>query len=369
MATVVAAEGNTLRDSAVARPYAPSWLDAIVVRIEALPGPTWLAYTILSVLAVALIGLEATLSSRGLFGQDPAYFVYALYQVFGLAAYHYLSRGAPKALEAFRPATDMDDTTADKYRLELSTTPARQAAILWFVGAAGYISLLAWSPAGFDLVGHQPAFVALRVISEALWMIPVAWVVTYLLFRQMRVVSRLHREVVRVDLLQPAPLHALARLTARASIVMLVFQSTAALPLPNVSAEARVMIVLTSLPFIAISLAAFFVPLRGLRARLEAEKVRRLAAVSTRIDSATAALHRVIDAACAVQPDAEAARLSQTRIDTLNKGLASLLQEREFLGRLPTWPWDTSTLRKVLSALALPILLFLLTRALERFVL
>lgn len=328
-----------------------------------------MAYMVFSVLAVAFIGLEATLSSRGLFGQDPAYFVYALYQVFGLAAYHYLSRGAAKALEAFRPATDMDDATAAAYRLELSTTPARPAAILWFVAAAGYISLLAWNPAGFDLVGHQPAFVASRVISEAFWMLPIAWVVTYLLFRQMRVVSRLHREVVRVDLLQPAPLHALARLTARASIVMLVFQSTAALPLPNLSADARMILVLTSLPFVAISLAAFFLPLRGMHALLEAEMRRRLAEVSARIDATVAALHGEVDEATTSPQDAEGARVSQLRLDGLTKAQAGLLQEREFIGKQSTWPWDASTLRAVLSAVALPIVLFLLTRGMERFVL
>lgn len=56
-------------------------------------------------------------------------------------------------------------------------------------------------------------------------------------------------------------------------------------------------------------------------------------------------------------------------MDALNKGLASLLQVREFTAKLSTWPWETSTLRAVLSAFALPIVLFVLTTVIERFVL
>jgi hypothetical protein len=363
------AEGTAVTQLPDVRPYRPGWLDAIVAGIERLPGPIWLAYAALSALALALVALEAALSSRGLSGQDPAYFVYAIYQVFGLAAYHFLSRGALSAWEGFLPATQMDDATAARWRLELSTTPARPAAMLWLLGAAGYIAMLAWSPAGFDLTGHQPAFVVLRVILEAFWIIPVTYLAVYLVFRQTRLVSRLHREIARVDLLQPAPLHAMARLTARASIVLLVFLSTAALPLPNVSAEARLAILATALPFVAIALAAFVLPLRGIQARLEAEKARRLGEVAARIDATVATLHSVVDTETSGQPDAEASRLAQTRIDALNKALASLLQERDFVRRLPTWPWDTGTLRAVLSAVALPVVLFLATRALERFVL
>jgi hypothetical protein len=66
--------------------------------------------------------------------------------------------------------------------------------------------------------------------------------------------------------------------------------------------------------------------------------------------------------------DGDAARLAQVRVDGLNKAFASLLQEREFLLRQSTWPWDTGTFRAVASAVLLPVVLFLVTRALERFV-
>jgi hypothetical protein len=56
------------------------------------------------------------------------------------------------------------------------------------------------------------------------------------------------------------------------------------------------------------------------------------------------------------------------RMDGLNKALASLVVERDLLARLPTWPWQPGTLGAFATAIVLPVALFLVTRALERFV-
>jgi hypothetical protein len=363
-------EGADERAAAVSRPYPQSWLDTLVGWIERLPGPAWAAFVVIAVLAVAFVATEAALSSRGLFGQEPAYFGYAFFHLYPLAAYYFLSRGARGAVDAFRPATDADDATVERWRLELSTTPARPALALSIFGAVGYVLLLLAAPQGWDLAGHQPAFVLLRVVSEGLWLTPIAWVTVYLLFRQMRTVSELHRSVVRVDLLQPGPLHAMSTLTARGALVAVVLQLAIALaPLPNLSEGVRLAQAAIMVPFMALSTAAFIVPLRGMQALLAAEKRQRLAVVNTRLDAALATLHGVVDEEAVPMRDADAARLAQTRVDALNKAISSLLQEREFIGKQSTLPWDTGTFRAVASAVLLPIVLFLLTRALERFVL
>lgn len=370
MAThVTAAERAAVADQTDAKPYEPSWLDAIIDRLERLPGPTWLAYMGLAALAVAFIAFEAALSSRGLFGQDPAYFAYAFFQVYPLAAYYYLSRGAVAAWDAFRPATDLGDAHAARLRYELSTTPARPAALAWLFGALMYGALLLVAPEGFDLVAQPPEFVALRALSESLWMAPIALMVTYLLFRQLRIVSRLHRSISNVDLLRPGPLHAMSTLTARSAVVLIILVSSVGLPWPNLSEGVRLTVFVLALPTLGLAVAAFFVPLRGMQARLAAEKDRRMTEVNARIDAAAATLHTVVDEETSSDRDPESSRLAQTRIDALNKALTTLFQERDFIRRLSTMPWDTTTLRAVASAIVLPIALFLLTRVLERFIL
>jgi hypothetical protein len=56
------------------------------------------------------------------------------------------------------------------------------------------------------------------------------------------------------------------------------------------------------------------------------------------------------------------------RSDALNKTIASMLQQREVLAKLPTWPWSTSTLRGFMTAILLPIVLFLIQRFLSQVV-
>ena len=121
----VTAEGSVGQVKSGDSPYSPSWLDTIVRAIDRLPGPSWAAYIPLTGLAFAFVALEAALSSRGLFGQDPAYFAYAIFQVLPLAVYHFLSRGSVTAWESFRPATDLDDATAARRQKELSTSPGK----------------------------------------------------------------------------------------------------------------------------------------------------------------------------------------------------------------------------------------------------
>jgi len=55
------------------------------------------------------------------------------------------------------------------------------------------------------------------------------------------------------------------------------------------------------------------------------------------------------------------------RGDALNKTLGSLLQQREVLAKLPTWPWSSGTVRGFVSVILLPLVLFMVQRFLGQF--
>jgi hypothetical protein len=370
MATeVVTAEGAAPRVVSDARPYRTGWADAIVAALERLPGPTWLAYAGLGLVGIALILAEGATHRLGLGALQPTYFFYLFFYLFPLAAYHYLSRGARAAWDAFRPATDLDPAAAARVRLELSSTPYVPVAAIWLVVAAINALMEVAIADAYDLANQPPAYLALRIGSESLWVFPMVMVLIYLVIRQLRLISRLHASIERVDLLRPTPLHAMSRLTARSAIAIVVVAIASGLPLPGIAEAALIATVLSfSLPLLILAALAFVAPLRGMQQRLAREKARREAEISLRIDAASDALHRLVDDEAANRTDADASRLAQTRIDALNKALASLIQERDFIKRQSAWPWDGGTFRAVASAIALPILLFLVTRLLERFV-
>lgn len=107
---------------------------------------------------------------------------------------------------------------------------------------------------------------------------------------------------------------------------------------------------------VLIAALAFVLPLRGMHDRLVTEKRRLQGEVGRRLTSTVKAIHAAVDA-----EDGGA-------IEARNRALSTLIAERELVNRIPTWPWSTGALTGFLSAVLLPIGLWLVTRALERVV-
>ena len=103
-----------------------------------------------------------------------------------------------------------------------------------------------------------------------------------------------------------------------------------------------------------IATIAFVLPLTGAHARLVDQKELLRDEAERRLEATLGELNRDVDAR------------DLTRADGLNKTLASLVVQRDILAKLPTWPWSTATLRTFVSALLLPMALFLLQQALSR---
>jgi hypothetical protein len=179
--------------------------------------------------------------------------------------------------------------------------------------------------------------------------------------RYLRDVDRIHRQADDVNLLDPAPIYAFSRLTSQAALGLLVLiaalVSTAGAFLFTSDEATRLAVGFTYAAFAAMAISSFVLPLWGMHRRLVAEKERLQSASSVRL---TALLTEL---------DHDVAGVRLARADGLNKLLASVLSERDVLARLPTWPWQAATLRGFVSALLLPVVVYLLARAAERIVL
>jgi hypothetical protein len=345
----------TAAELGLGRPYAPSWLDGIVTWIDRVPGPAWLAYLVFSALALVwttLVGWATGLVPIG--SIDATQTSYAFYLVMPFATFHVLKRAAPTALRRFAPAMDATPAQLEGFEYQLTTIPARPALVIG-IAAAG-LDLLSWisDPVRSQVAGAPPAGLVLRAAGE--FLLAAAWgVVIYQVVRQLRLVSRLHDQAVRVDLFHPAPLHAFSHLTVRAGIALVVIAAWSVITSPPDLLLTPVSVVFIGGVFV-IGGAAFVLPLRGMQRRLAAEKDRLADGVSERLESTLDRLHAAVDSG------------DLAPADQIQKTLTALTQEREIVGRLRTWPWDPSTLRAFASAIALPIALWLVTRALERVV-
>lgn len=336
-------------------PYPPSGFDRLKRLVERLPGPFWLAYLLLW---IGLFAAETVLHwFHGAFPIGTWRPIHAVVTVFvpaGLCLMHALDRLAERSFDSYRPVLVSGGAGPEILRYQLTILPRRPAALV--MGASilfGGIVLASTESGGpaaglranFDTmqVASAPAIVVLTGVLLAATLATVGLVI-YHTIRQLRWVSRIYTRWTRVDLLKPGPLYSLSRLSAGTSVglVFVVYVILAAdrafMQDPRNAIGAGVMALLAVL--------AFVLPLLGVHRAQAAEKERLLDETADRLKAALRDLHRRVDAA----------RLGD--MDALHKAIASLEIERNLLSRIPTWPWQPETLRTIIVALLLPLILW-----------
>ena len=334
--------------------YPPSWLNRLLRWIDRLPGPTWwfyLAFAVVTAILGQVIFWRAGIQPVGQI--DPAQVFWGVYLPAQLWIIGYLDGVAREALTAFRPALEMSDDEARRLEYELTVIPALPALIIGLavlpVTLVGYVV----DPVASGIEGYDAITLAARAASE--WFVgAVLLVFVYHTLRQLQLVSRLHARVGRIDLFQPRPLYAFSRLTSRTGMALLVLIASGLAASPGFLTSDVFWTIwapwLIGVPVLAI--AVFVVPLYGMHLRLAAAK-------DTVPGQANLRLRTILD-----ELNAAADARDVARAEGPQKLLSGQLSQREVHARLPTWPWSGATLRAFLSALLLPIAVFLIQRAL-----
>ncbi len=338
------------------RPYAPGWINRLTWWIDRAPGPPWLVFAAMLAITESITLLQSRVGGVGANVEVGTGIFYGALPVALLWLIYYLDGEAHQAMDTFEPALDGSEVELARLRYGLTVVPATPALVVTGLGVAAQAAQYILDPAGSVIVGLTPAGLALRALGEGIVTILIV-LLLYHTLRQLRAVDRLHALATRVDLFRPAPLYAFSLLTSRTAIglILIVAASLVADP-TTVQAMSPVYLVTWVGGMVAVAVAAFVLPLRGMHQRIAAEKGRLQGEAGERLKATIAALHRSVDKDDLAQADA------------LNKTLASLVSERDVLERLPTWPWRPGTLGTFVTALGLPIVIFLVTRYLDRLV-
>jgi hypothetical protein len=317
-----------------------SWFDRLASAIDGLPGPYWASYALGFLAWLALVGLA--LGQAG----DPLTLdvVYAQSLPFyGFWLLHYLDRRAAASLDDFRPAFTGNDPELEELRRRLTTLPAVPALAVSLVGLLLAVAAsLTWGWGSLFQILDKLAFCATMVF---------AFLYAYHSIRQLRLVTWLYAERAQVNLHHLIPLRSFSTLTAHTAIGMLLVLSGAALFTPEGLVGYWLV---AALLFAGLAVLTFIWPLTGLNRRLAGAKAQELAENARRWEAVMAELYRLID-----RGDLAAA-------DRLNGPLAALERGRIAIERIPTWPWRPETLRGMVGALVLPVLIFLVQRLLGR---
>ena len=352
-------------------PYAPSWVDRFTDWVDRLPGPPWAYYLAWAVVFFLLItGVQWSAGTYPVGTLKGSHAIAAFITPYAIGLIHYLDRIAGPAMQVFRPAMRGDESLHQHLTYVLTTLPPRSALtaglallIAGMIVAAGAAFLQPSAAAGSD--AWMRLEVGFRILFEV-GATPASYIVTlgFLVLnwwvggtlvlhtvRRLSLVPRIYRRHTNVDLFRQGPLYALSRLTAQTMIGDLILLYALASVRTYISQPLGGG---TITVFTTLALASFALPLVGVHRVLAGEKERLLEGIADRLHDAGQELHRRIQAG------------RYRGMDELNKALAGLEIQRNMIAAIPTWPWHPETLRTLLAALLLPLIVWLIQSVLQR---
>jgi len=330
-----------------------SWIDNLVVWIDRLPGPNLLFYLAGILINALIINAVFWIDGSLPVGQVNKYITaFAIFVLYWIALYQYLTGVAARALEAFLPLIDQEHSNLAQIRSRLLALPRAWGISALLLGFAFAVLSILGEPQSYGTLVPKTALVQWADVVITGFLSATFFCVIIRSFRQLQTVRRLHEQAVNINLLHLAPAHAFAKLTASTGIGIILLLIFSYIYEP--SSIDTVLFLTSSAATGLIAIAVFIVPLIGIRSKLETAKEELLDKNSVLIQTATEALHEdILDGRYDNVKDKEAA-------------IGALTVERELYKAIPTWPWDTSVVRGFTSALLLPIVLWIVTRLLER---
>lgn len=319
--------------------------------VESLPGPYLLYYLLGYLLTVA--GFHAFLWSDGTlpageFSQT-VLFAETFWTWIQLAAYHYCHNQAAAALTRFRPVLDVGEERFQEIKSSFLTFSRKGFFLLVLLSYLTNFDYL------LDGQGFPPEYVAnwgtRGVFLLIMLLVPVALGFLVFVLRSLVWINRLYALVPKISLFDQQPLYALSAYTSRVGIVFiffLLFSYLQAQVTATVDGDSQFYAIFFSL----LAILVFVLPLWGVHTRLVRAKEDALSKSNQLIDKHYAEILQDVEAG-------KTARLADLRMAN-----SALLEHRQELTKISTWPWDTTTLRTFLTALFVPMTIWLIQQLL-----
>lgn len=271
-----------------------------------------------------------------------------IYGPYLLAALGYLNRSAERALERFWPATGWPDNERETWRYAFVTTPGGYGLVAFVLGIVAAIGAFYAAPdtavgVGTDRLIFLAAYLPSATLGYSL--LPLAVIHTA---RQLRLVARIHREATAIDPFDRGPIYAFSGLTVRTALAYVLI-GYYALTVNGTFQAGVVGIVVLAVTF-GSGVACFVLPLWGIHDRLAHEKGQLLLEVEHRLGRLGDEMYRRIDAG----------QFDATKV--VSDALTGVTAMRDRISRLPTWPWPPNLFRGFLTALLLPVIVYIVSR-------
>ncbi len=340
-------------DRTATLPYSPSVHDRIMRGVKRFPLPYGLTYLLLFLLTVLVNYVVDWLDGSTPVFHFPSIVCFYPLLIWGsLVIMTWLDDTARQALHRFSPLLEVHPETLQRLEYEFTTMPPRgliARTVFWTVFVYGTFLVVVYFPVVVPRLHSTPPTIVYSLI-EGFFAFNCG--LFYHTTRQLLLVNRTVKLVKHFNLFRLDSVYAFSHFTARtgaglllmASLIMVVVPLQLS-PVPVLAFEATGMV---------LALAAFALPLWVVHRRLVAEKRKLLAEHELRVESALGQLHQYAD-------DKELGAVSG-----LHDVLSGLSIEGNILEKLRTWPWSAGTLTGFLSAIVLPMVLFLLQLGIQK---
>jgi len=330
-----------------------SWIERLTQWIRSLPGPAWIPYLVmllvLGFINIAVLWLAGVLPVGSI---DPQNATDALWVVFYIGFFDYLSISAKNALKKFRPLSSTDESGYALLENKFTKLPARQgwvalAIAIVVLSASYFTSDTRTAFLSFPLITNvYQIFFRLLAMSSFLCLV-------FQSTRQIYLVSKLHREVKNVNLFHLGPAHAFSILTSKMGMGLALIATFGVFQL--VFLHIAAVFAIFDLTLLLVAAAAFVLPLTGMRVKLLEERNAMLEKNDHRIEQMVNKFNLRIDAD------------NLENIDDYPRALQALRTERNALQKISMWPWEIGTIRGFATTFLVPIFLWLITHYLDRF--
>jgi hypothetical protein len=337
-------------------PYKPSLVNRFSDWVERLPGASWSYYLGSWLMLVAAQNLVLWLD-----GADPlrtyhvaqAFLAGATVLLLGL--FLFFDQRAAKALSLIRPVLTIEEPAYRELSFRLTRLPLGGPLVAALV-TLGVILLseVTGTPYWFEpLSGFPASLYFLRVVYFICWGVFGAFI--YQTLHRLVLISRIYTQHTTINLYRKKPLYALSNLLALSAISLTVLPLGFLLSnnLTDISLLEPSTIILM-LVIQVIAFLSFLWPQLGIHRLQRDEKDKLLDEVNQRYVMAFQELHTRVDQG----------NLEET--SDLSAVITSLEKELKSVKDIAIWPWDTETLRWLVTALLLPIGFMFLRMIFER---
>ena len=340
-------------------PYRLSWMDRFFDWVERLPIPYFVFY-ILSYLALVLLQhillwLDGTLPV----GETaPIIFAQNVWFIFIAAVWHFLRKTASYALDRFRPALQISDREFANLKFRFTHLSSRTGWILIVIGL-GFMLMIFFTifSAASDYLGplfFSPYTTYLTLIFGLLIM-SFNLGSFYTLFRTLFNINKIYAQVKRINLFNLTPLYALSSFTSRVGMIFVAFLLINLISAPLYGGSEAGSIGLFYILFNGLlAVLAFVLPLLGIHRRLGDAKEHAVEANNDLIESGFAKMQALVK------------KGKHDDVPKLRASNSALLEYRQELSKISTWPWDGATLRTFVTAMAVPMIVWGVQQFLQR---